>query len=332
MRALASLYGLLAGARAPASLLLATARAMAASRARSLALRERESAADRAESNRRVDRAIPGPSAPKKAARVAPPPPLPTHVLGALGFPGCSYWPRWAKDVDRAELELFELIERAAGLSSDLSFLETGRGDGAFGRWWRTRHGEGTIQVAGAAGAESDPGSRSSGPPDGSHQRFDRILAFEPVFAWTGAGSNGPNGSDSESSPLARAIQALLGRLTPGGRLYVQFPAHWRDAYAVEAHDRWMLPWTPAGALLPGGDLVAALDAELEPLYRRELSGEHYERTARAWRSRLSGPEGTDRGSRGSARIRAALLAIEAAFGYREGQEWWLVQRVYEAR
>ena len=152
---------------------------------------------------------------------------------------------------------------------------------------------------------------------------FDRILAIEALPA----------------APLS-FLGALSSRLQPGGRLFLQLPCHRRYAYALSpAGARWLS--LGAADLVPASDLppLCAPDLRLERHW--ELSGEHYERTFRAWRRRLeqnhaelleiATPEiGEAAARRELDAWRLALLAREAMFGLYGGQEWWVSQYALE--
>lgn len=246
-----------------------------------------------------------------------------------------GFWPRWAKDTDRAEREWLELVARRAGLAEGQRVLEIGASFGAVARWADSELPGLEVTVAAADPARHTfldrvleahgPASAVPAPPshdsDGSG-RFDRILVIEAFSGF------------ANPVPL---LHDLISRLAPGGRLFLQTSCHWRTSYFFERGDenRWLFD-TPDGALMPGEELFTALREEIPILDRWELSGEHVERTVRAWRVRMDQQRAalrrilSDSADPHPARTlklwRNALLAQEAMFGFRGGQEWALTQ------
>lgn len=257
-------------------------------------------------------------------------------VLGERLSAASGIWPRWAKDSHRAEIELFQVVAERAEVSAGQRVLEIGSTLGAFARWAEDELPGLEVTVAAATPrihpllesviSEHGPSSASLiNPPLSetiSGAPFDRILVLE-AFA-------------DYSNPLP-ALRRWLSWLAPGGRLFWQTTCHWRSSYFMDRNDesRWLFD-TPSGALLPGEDLLGQLEDGAPVLDRWELSGEHVERTARAWRSRLhenratleavlrEAGDPTPRRSVGG--VEGALLGQEALFGFREGQEWALTQ------
>ncbi len=264
-------------------------------------------------------------------------------VLGRYCSGATGFWPRWAKDTDRAESEWLELVAGRAELAAGQRVLEVGTSLGAIARWAEgelpgmeftlmasdpasetllrsviASHGTDAARLASSAAADPVAGGG-----------FDRILVVE---AFTGA-----------ADPVA-LLRRLLSLLAPGGRLFVQLVCHWRRSYVFERGDehRWMLFDTPDGAIMPGDEeLSSILRTEFMILDRWELSGEHCERTVRAWRARMDqnrprlkkvlARAGDPRPARTLRAWRAALVAQEVMFGFREGQEWAVTQMLLAA-
>lgn len=255
-------------------------------------------------------------------------------VLGARLSAASGIWPRWAKDSDRAEIECFQVIAERAELAAGQRVLEVGASLGAFARWAEDELPGLDVTVAASASAHpllasavAEHGPASSivlDPADSTAPQipFDRILVVEAFSEY--------------ANPLP-TLRRWLSWLAPGGRLFWQTPCHWRSSYLFAAGDesRWLFD-TPAGALMPGEDLLDVLASEVAVLDRWELSGEHVERTARGWRLRLGKNRpaleallraaGDPRPGRSVNAVDTALLAQETLFGFREGQEWALTQ------
>ncbi|MCP4203374.1 MAG: methyltransferase domain-containing protein [bacterium] len=259
------------------------------------------------------------------------------RVLGARLHAGAAFWPRWAQDIHRAEDEWCKGVAERAGLKSGLRVLEIGALPGSLARWAETEIPglEVTLLALDANGRQLlDSASSALGPVDArvaaatlkdfsAPATFDRVIAVEALT--------------QAASPVP-VFDRLLSWLAPGGHLFAQVACHWRDSYHFGSDDEhgWMLPETPDGALYPGEELLGELEKNCKVISRWEWSGEHYERTARAWIERLEAHSAellsileTAEEPRPRRTLRAwrhALLAQQAMYGYREGQEWCLTQ------
>lgn len=259
------------------------------------------------------------------------------RILGTRLHAGAAFWPRWAKDIHQAEIEWCKLVAQRSELREGHRVLEIGVLPGPMARW-----AEAELPSLEVALLALDPGGAKLlqqavtelGPADAAviqstlldfspPEPFDRIIAVEALSHCANPGA---------------LLRRILSWLAPNGRLFVQLGCHWRGSYRFGPDDehRWMLPDTPDGALFPGEEYLGELGKKIEMLSRWELSGEHYERTARAWGERMRNrssellavleANGQVSRQRTLRTWRNALLAQEAMYGYREGQEWCLSQ------
>lgn len=265
------------------------------------------------------------------------------RVLGARLHVGTALWPRWARDLDQAETEWCQAVAERLAPARGHRVLEIGVLPGAFARWAEVERpgldvtllpcgGENrslldlAVAELGPVRAELPRATLADYAPAGA---FDRILLVEGL---TRSANPGPL--------LDRAISWLA----PGGRLLLQIACHWSSSYGFEPGDEngWMLPEVPDGALHPGQEYLDDLIDSRQLLRTWELSGEHYERTARAWRKALGrsseeligvlAASGDPHPVRTLRAWRDALLALETTYGFRRGQEWCVTQLLLGGR
>lgn len=253
-------------------------------------------------------------------------------VLGDRGLDAAAHWPGWAKELTAAEDEMLGLIAARAELEPGQRTLVVSDRRGAVASYlvqevgldpivWtpdrdRAAEIEAECQRRGVPEVEVCSGRLGEAVAEAA---FDRILAIESLPA--------------DADP--RTLLADLGaRLRPGGRLFLQLACHRRYAYSLSrAESRWL--GLEEGALVPAADLAPHLAPNLVLHQHWELSGEHYERTARAWRRRLEErrtelleaaiPTLGESAARDALdNWRLSLQAREEMFGLRGGQEWWI--------
>ena len=126
----------------------------------------------------------------------------------------------------------------------------------------------------------------------------------------------------------------MTARMWPDARLFVHVFCHIRYAYPyeTEGEDNWMGRHFFTGGIMPSLDLLPRFDEHFETEERWAVSGEHYSKTARAWRENLEDRKsqvwpilertyGADAG-RWFQRWRLFFLACAELFGYDQGREW----------
>jgi len=225
-----------------------------------------------------------------------------------------------------------------AQLDDGLRILDVSPGHGGLARWIRARwsnssvtglaateeHRQSLVDVLSANEDEGVAIRLGNLTALGAGDQFDRIFAIEALPGDAG---------------LDQTLRDLAGHLAPGGRMLIQLACHRKVSYRFrpgDGHELWQGTLEP-GCLMPATDLLPQIRSPLPLLHHWELSGEHYERTARAWLARLEANRGTIfeqmRVATGVAdptplyrQWRLALLATAELFGFHVGQEWWLSQ------
>ena len=129
-------------------------------------------------------------------------------------------------------------------------------------------------------------------------------------------------------------LARISGWMRPEARLFVHVFCHRTYAYPYETDgtDNWMGRHFFTGGIMPSFDLLSRFDDHLSVEADWKINGEHYGRTARAWRENLEGRRtevlrifrGTygDDAARWYHRWRLFFLACEELFAHEGGREW----------
>ena len=129
-------------------------------------------------------------------------------------------------------------------------------------------------------------------------------------------------------------LARIRGWMRPDARLFVHVFCHRRYAYPYETDgaDNWMGRYFFTGGIMPSFDLLSRFDDHLTVEADWEINGEHYGRTARAWRENLERRRSEvlrvfhstygDDAHRWYHRWRLFFLACEELFAYKGGSEW----------
>lgn len=251
-------------------------------------------------------------------------------VLGPRLKYSSAYWPPGVDSLAAAEEAMLELYVERARLADGQRILELGCGWGSLclalaRRFPRAR----ILAVSNSAPqrrfiAARAPANLTVITADmntfATAGRFDRVVSIE-MF--------------EHMRNYRELHRRIAGWLEPGGELFVHVFCHRRFAYPFETGGPgdWMGRYFFTGGLMPAFDLLARFQDDLRLEERWDLSGDHYARTARAWRENLErhradalpvlaavyGPADAPRWYQ---RWRLFFLACEELFGYRRGTEW----------
>lgn len=136
-----------------------------------------------------------------------------------------------------------------------------------------------------------------------------------------------------------RNYQDLFSRISmwlkEEGKLFVHIFCHRYLMYPFETEgdDNWMGKYFFTGGLMPAMDTLLHFQNELSIENKWSLSGQHYEKTARAWLENTDKNKekiiqcftesyGKDEAALWFQRWRMFYMACEELFGYRDGREW----------
>ncbi len=258
-------------------------------------------------------------------------------VLGPRLKYSCAHWAVGVQDLALAEETMLALSCERADLHDGMQVLDLGCGWGSLALWIAERYPRCRVlavsnskpqreyilarcQREGFDNVEVVTSDVNHFEPE---RTFDRILSVEMI-------------------EHTRNWQALLARvagwLQSDGRLFLHHFAHREAAYPYE--DRgdgdWMARHFFTGGIMPSDDLLLHCQQDLLVERSWRVSGQHYARTSDAWLHNLDRARahvvpvlervyGSREATRWLHRWRLFFLACSELFGYREGQEWWVV-------
>lgn len=270
-------------------------------------------------------------------------------VLGPKLKYSCCVWADGVDSLDAAEDAALELTCQRAALDDGMEILELGCGWGSLSLWMAERYpasrvlavsnsaaqrrfidaaakerGIGNLDVVTADMSHFAPPGLSAGTRHrGSDRRFDRVVSVE-MF--------------EHMRNYRELLRRIASWLTPDGRLFVHVFCHRRHPYLFEDRSAsdWMARHFFTGGLMPSQDIFRHFEEDLVTEQRWLLHGKHYERTLRAWLTRLDDQRepclrlfeavyGAAAARRWLQRWRLFFLACAELFGFRGGSEWQVV-------
>jgi cyclopropane-fatty-acyl-phospholipid synthase len=236
--------------------------------------------------------------------------------------------------LDAAEAAMLECYAQRALLADGQRILDLGCGWGSFSLWAAARYPGASItavsnSVSQRQWIEAEANRRGLGnlrvlTRDVNGLEFP-AAAFDRVVS-------------VEMFEHVRNYAELLGRirrwLTAEGRLFVHIFCHREAAYPYEDNGDadWMARHFFTGGLMPSVDTLGRFDDDLVVEQQWQVSGDHYERTARCWCANLDANRDAARAAllpvygddvdTWLQRWRMFFMACEELFGYRDGKEW----------
>lgn len=264
------------------------------------------------------------------------------HVLGPrLKYSGCL-WDEGVQDLAQAEEAMLARYCERASIEDGQRILDLGCGWGSLALWLaehypnaritavsnstsqkafiearRDRLGADNLQVHAVDANDLDAPALTGGEP------FDRVLSvemFEHMRNWR--------------TLLAR----IASWLKPDGVFFAHVFCHRYHLYRFEARDAsdWMAAHFFTEGLMPADELFAHFQDDLRVERRWRVSGEHYRKTQEAWLARMDAARetvmpileetyGRRDAERWFQRWRLFFLACSELFGYRHGDEWYVV-------
>ena len=250
-------------------------------------------------------------------------------ILGpCLKYSG-AYWPEGTGDLAAAERAMLDVTCERAGLEDGQDVLELGCGWGSLSLHLAHRFPSSRI-VAVSNSVNQRAFIELRRPPNLEvvtadmntftiDRRFDRVVSIE-MF--------------EHMRNYALLLRRIAGWLKADGRLFVHIFCHRRHAYPFETDgaDDWMGRHFFTGGIMPSYDLLARFQEHMVLDRRWAVTGDHYRRTAAAWRENLEARRGRvldalrpvygRQVNRWFHRWRIFFLACEELFGYRGGEEW----------
>lgn len=267
------------------------------------------------------------------------PPAFFERVLGPRLKYSSALWPEGVTTLAEAEEEMLALTAARANLLDGQDVLELGCGWGSLTLWMAQRFPHSRIvAVSNSAPQRAYIEARAPGNVRvvtadmndfATTERFDRVVSVE-MF--------------EHMRNYRELHRRIRGWLWPEGRLFVHVFCHLRHAYPYQTDgpDDWMGRYFFTGGLMPSFDLLPRFDHDLEFEAAWLVGGQHYQRTARAWRENLESRReqvlpilasayGAE-AERWYQRWRLFFLACEELFGYRRGTQWMVGHYRFAAR
>jgi cyclopropane-fatty-acyl-phospholipid synthase len=129
--------------------------------------------------------------------------------------------------------------------------------------------------------------------------------------------------------------------LEPDGRFFAHVFSHRELAWTFnhENSNDWMARWFFTGGIMPSADFLPRVTTELREVDRWHFSGEHYEKTLRAWLSQLDDNRAEvlnvfmDAYGKSAKqwlhRWRVFLLVSAELWGFRKGSEFGVTHHLF---
>ena len=267
------------------------------------------------------------------------PPAFFERVLGPRLKYSSALWPEGVTTLAEAEEEMLALTAARANLLDGQDVLELGCGWGSLTLWMAQRFPHSRIvAVSNSAPQRAYIEARAPGNVRvvtadmndfATTERFERVVSVE-MF--------------EHMRNYRELHRRIRGWLRPEGRLFVHVFCHLRHAYPflTDGPDDWMGRYFFTGGLMPSFDLLPRFDHDLEFEAAWLVGGQHYQRTARAWRENLESRRAEvmpiltsaygAEAERWYQRWRLFFLACEELFGYRHGTQWMVAHYRFAAR
>ncbi len=266
------------------------------------------------------------------------------QVLGSRLKYSCALFAGDADDLDAAEERMLERTCERAGVQDGMRILDLGCGWGSLSLFLAERYPSARILAVSNSKSQREfilgrcarRGTHRVEVVTADVNRFEPGRRFDRVIS-------------VEMFEHVRNQAALLARiadwLEPEGRLFVHHFAHRSAAYPFEdaGEDDWMARHFFSGGIMPSNDQLEHFQRDLALERRWVVSGTHYQRTALAWLARqdarrdailesLAGVHGPADAELWFQRWRLFFLACAELFGYRGGEEWWVVHARMQPR
>lgn len=271
-------------------------------------------------------------------------------ILGKwLKYSSC-YWPANVSNLDEAEEAMLELTCQRAQLENGMTVLDLGCGWGSLSMWIATHYPD--CQVLSISNSNTqrefiqnqcksrgfhnitamtaDMADFEHDPRFNQGYKFDRIISVE-MF--------------EHMKNYERLLARIATLLNPDGMLFVHIFSHIEFAREFDAsapHD-WMAQTFFSGGTMPSDDLLFHFQRDLKLVDHWRVDGWHYEKTLRAWLSKLDSQEtavrrimaqtyGSQNETRWLVNWRLFFLACSEVWGLKDGREYLVSHYLFDHR
>ncbi|MCA9019726.1 MAG: class I SAM-dependent methyltransferase [Planctomycetaceae bacterium] len=266
-----------------------------------------------------------------------------SNVLGSHRKYSCCYWPDGVNTLDEAEAAALRETCEHAEIQDGMSILELGCGWGSLTLWMAENYPDSRItavsnshsqreyiQQQAAARGISDrvqviTADMNDFRPEGTYDRVVSVEMFEHMRNYE------------------KLLQRISGWLNEQGKLFIHIFCHREIAYEFSDQnaDDWMARHFFSGGIMPCDQLLAQYSKQMRVTKQWRWGGQHYQKTAEAWLSRLdqqrktimpllTATYGKKQAARWLIRWRLFFMAVAELFGYRQGTEWYVSHYLLE--
>lgn len=262
-------------------------------------------------------------------------------VLGRHLKYSCGYWPESGMSLDDAESAMLRLTAQRAGIEDGMRVLELGCGWGSLSLWMAEHFPHARITAVSNSHSQRAFIERTAADRGLDNlqvitanvadfrptRRFDRVVSVE-MF--------------EHVRNHAQLLERISQWLTPNGKLFVHIFCHRELTYLFETHgsDNWMGRHFFTGGMMPSANWLRRFDRQLHVEASWVVGGQHYQKTAEAWLSRLDiQREAIEQifrqqlspaeAKRQVARWRIFFMACAELFGFGEGSEWFVAHYLF---
>ncbi|MBX9743444.1 MAG: class I SAM-dependent methyltransferase [Chthoniobacterales bacterium] len=242
------------------------------------------------------------------------------QVLGKHKKYSSGYWDASVHNLDEAEARMLQLTCERAEIKNGDRILELGCGWGSLTLWMAEHYPHAQITAISNSQTQksyidsqllarkiNNVTVRTVNMIDylgEGASLFDRVVSVEML---------------EHIKNYKKLFERIADWLKPNGSFFVHIFTHSEFAYHYETGngDDWMARYFFTGGQMPSDDLLLYFQDDLQIENHWQLSGLHYQKTARAWLTRMD-------------RAKNDLLPLIAeTYGEKEQLRWWVYWRVF---
>lgn len=262
-------------------------------------------------------------------------------VLGNRKKYSCCLYDQ-AQTLDEAEVEALRMTCEHAELTDGIKILELGCGWGSLTLWMAEQYPDSEITAVSNSASQREFILRQAqvrGIAENltvitadmndfdTDEKFDRVVSVE-MF--------------EHMRNHERLLSNISRWLKSDGKLFVHIFCNKEFTYSfeVEGASNWMGRYFFTGGIMPGENLFAQYDQDLEIEQQWKWNGVHYEKTSNHWLENLDGNYhqvldvmervyGAKEGKRWLNRWRVFFMACAELFGMEGGDQWYVAHYLF---
>ena len=256
----------------------------------------------------------------------------------------CGLWPAAGTTLEDSERAMLQQTVERAQLQDGHTVLELGCGWGSLSLYMARQFPNSRITAVSNSHSQREfieARARERGITNlriitsdianfDTPERFDRVVSVE-MF--------------EHVRNHRELFHRIAGWLHDGGQLFAHIFCHRSTTYLFETEGatNWMGRHFFTGGMMPSAQWLARFQEELKLVESREVNGRHYQKTCEAWLVQLDKHRAAiDRlfaaqfppaeARRQVQRWRMFYLSCAELFGFRDGNEWFVIHQRFEKR